>query len=98
MPEIRPLSKALSKKVQEELNEKPDQIDDRIIELRNWIRRQPHLKARTGIQLAILAFICYRLIKVTKTKIMNISLFFINFEQMINFWWHFYVAANTIWN
>lgn len=55
MPEIRPLSKALAKKAQEELNEKPEEIDEHIKELRNWIRRQPHLKARTG-QLALFIY------------------------------------------
>lgn len=57
MPEIRPLSKALAKKVQEELNEKPEQIDDHVKELKNWIRRQPHLKARTGQQLTLYIYV-----------------------------------------
>lgn len=48
MPEIRALSKVLAKKAQEELNEKPEEIKDQVKALRNWIQRQPHLKARTG--------------------------------------------------
>lgn len=57
MPDIRPLSKALAKKAQEELNEKPEEIDDRVKELRIWIQRQPHLKARAGVCVCVVPFI-----------------------------------------
>lgn len=45
---IRPLSAALAERAQNELNEKPNEIEARINELREWILQQPHLKARTG--------------------------------------------------
>lgn len=48
MVNIRPLPTALAKKAQEELNEKPEEVETRINELREWILTQPHLKARTG--------------------------------------------------
>lgn len=49
MLKIRSLSTQLSKKAQEELFEKPFEIDHHVIELRTWILQQPHLKARTGL-------------------------------------------------
>lgn len=45
---IRPLSAALAERARIELNEKPNEIEARIKELRLWILQQPHLKARTG--------------------------------------------------
>lgn len=45
---IRPLSAALAERARIELNEKPNEIEARINELREWILQQPHLKARTG--------------------------------------------------
>lgn len=74
MPKIRQLSETLAKKARDELHEKPDQIEDRIKELRTWIQMQPHLKARTG---QFSSFIHERI-------------FFLNFFrflfQMINSW------------
>lgn len=45
---IRPLSSSLAKRAQDELNEKPDEIVNRVKEFKSWILSQPHLKARTG--------------------------------------------------
>lgn len=45
---VRPLTPALRERVTNELNEKPNEIEDRINELRQWIKHQPHLNARTG--------------------------------------------------
>lgn len=45
---IRPLPAQLAKKAQDELYEKPSEIEKHIKELRHWILEQPHLKARTG--------------------------------------------------
>lgn len=49
MVNIRKLSPALAERARVELNEKPNEIEDRINELREWIKQQPHLKARTGV-------------------------------------------------
>lgn len=51
MVNIRPLSAALTKRAREELNEKPEEIEARINELKEWILTQPHLKARTGTEI-----------------------------------------------
>lgn len=48
MVNIRPLCAALAERARLELNEKPNEIEVRINELRDWILQQPHLKARTG--------------------------------------------------
>lgn len=48
MANIRPLCPALAERARVELNEKPNEIEARINELREWIVQQPHLKARTG--------------------------------------------------
>ncbi|XP_037813926.1 alpha-tocopherol transfer protein-like [Lucilia sericata] len=53
MSKIRPLSAKLALKAQEELGEKPERIDDDIKALREWIQKQPHLKARTDDQLLV---------------------------------------------
>lgn len=49
MLNIRNLSNQLSKKAQDELYEKPFEVDRHVKELRNWILQQPHLLARTGL-------------------------------------------------
>lgn len=46
---IRPLSPQLAKKAQDELQEKTDEIEKELQELRSWINNQKHLKARTGL-------------------------------------------------
>lgn len=48
MLEIRPLSESLVRKAHKELHENPEEIENHVKELREWILRQPHLKARTG--------------------------------------------------
>lgn len=45
---IRELSPELAKIAAEELNEKPGQIKDDVQYLKEWLAKQPHLKARTG--------------------------------------------------
>lgn len=50
---IRPLSAALAERARVELNEKPNEIEARINELREWILQQPHLKARTDDQFLV---------------------------------------------
>lgn len=80
---IRPLSAALAERAQNELNEKPNEIEARINELREWILQQPHLKARTG-RSSMHHNPCKQL------EILSMSL------QTINSWCHFYAEANTI--
>ncbi|XP_017017793.1 alpha-tocopherol transfer protein [Drosophila kikkawai] len=53
MPSIRPLSPELQKNAIEKLNEVPSKLDDDIAALREWIRQQPHLKARTEDQFLV---------------------------------------------
>lgn len=45
---IRELTPELAEIAKRELNEKPNQIKDDIQHLKDWIMKQPHLKARTG--------------------------------------------------
>lgn len=53
MSKIRPLSDKLAINAQKELGEVPDRIDEDIAMLREWISKQPHLKARTDDQLLV---------------------------------------------
>ncbi|EDX16125.1 GD18363 [Drosophila simulans] len=53
MPAIRPLSPELQKTAVEKLNEVPNKLDDDIAALRDWIKQQPHLKARTDDQFLV---------------------------------------------
>ncbi|KAL7734718.1 hypothetical protein ACLKA6_011007 [Drosophila palustris] len=53
MPNIRPLTPELQKTAIEELNEKPERIDQDIAALRLWINQQPHLSARTNDQFLV---------------------------------------------
>lgn len=47
-PSIRPLPNCLVKQVAEESNEVPSRIPDELESLREWIKKQNHLTARTG--------------------------------------------------
>lgn len=55
-PVIRPLTPALQEVAIQELNEKPKELADDVLRLREWILSQPHLKARTNDQF-LLAFL-----------------------------------------
>lgn len=48
MLKIRTLSPQLAELAQKELNEKPDDILEHVKKLREWILKQPYLRARTG--------------------------------------------------
>lgn len=50
MPKIRPLSAALAKKAVDELNEIPENIQADLDSLKDWIKKCPHLRARTDDQ------------------------------------------------
>lgn len=45
---IRPLSKELQAKAEKELFEKPDRIKEDIAYIKEWLKKQPHINARTG--------------------------------------------------
>ncbi|XP_031627386.1 retinol-binding protein pinta-like isoform X2 [Contarinia nasturtii] len=53
MLKIRKLSMQLAKKAQDELNEKPSEMENHIKDLRNWILKQPYLIARTDDQFLV---------------------------------------------
>lgn len=46
---IRPISKELQIKAEKELNEDPKRVADDIAYIKEWIKKQPYLKARTGL-------------------------------------------------
>lgn len=50
---IRPLSEALAKKAQVELNEVPSRLAEDVQTLKDWIAKQPHLRARTDDQFLV---------------------------------------------
>lgn len=45
---IRPLTTELQNKATIELNEVPNRLRDDLDHIQEWIRQQPHLKARSG--------------------------------------------------
>ena len=50
MVSIRPVCPELQEKAQKELNEVPSRLPEDLQALKDWIAKQPHLKARTGDQ------------------------------------------------
>lgn len=54
MPDIRPLPDPLAIKAKEELFEKPERIDNDLEILREWIKKQPHLRCRTDDQFLVM--------------------------------------------
>lgn len=67
---IRPLSPALQKVAKEQLFEEPEKIGEYVQIIREWIKKSPHLKARTDDQFIVTMLRCckYSLEK-TKYKI-----------------------------
>lgn len=53
MAAIRPLSAELQKIAIGELNEVPQRVSEDIAALREWIEKQPHLRARTDDQFLV---------------------------------------------
>ncbi|XP_013105368.2 alpha-tocopherol transfer protein-like [Stomoxys calcitrans] len=72
MPNIRPLPEALQKVACEELNEVSERIEQDLKDLRQWIEKQPHLRARTEDQFLI-SFLrgCKHSMEKAKSKIDN---------------------------
>lgn len=50
---IRPLSPELAEKAKRELNEVPSRLAEDVKALRDWINKQPHLRARTDDQFLV---------------------------------------------
>lgn len=46
---IRPLCPELAEKAAKELNENPKRLEEDIEYIKDWIAKQPHLRARTGL-------------------------------------------------
>lgn len=46
---VRPLPPDLAEKAKLELTEDPKRLQDGIDHLKDWIDKQPHLRARTGM-------------------------------------------------
>lgn len=55
---VRPLTPALEKMAREELNEDPKRLKDDLQSIKDWLAKQPHLKARTGEH-----YYCYVLLR-----------------------------------
>jgi len=47
--EIRPLPADLEAKARQEVNEDPASLEQYLTHLREWLAKQPHLTARTGM-------------------------------------------------
>ena len=46
---VRPLCKELQEKAIKELNEDPKRIQEDINHIKEWLKKQKHIKARTGM-------------------------------------------------
>ncbi|KAM3959039.1 alpha-tocopherol transfer protein-like [Aphomia sociella] len=67
---VRPLPLQLAEKARIELNEDPKRLEDGIIHLKEWIAKQPHLRARTDDQwLAAFLRGCKHSLELAKEKI-----------------------------
>lgn len=53
MAEIRPISAELRQVAETELNEVPARLPDDLKALRDWLAKQPHLKARQDAQFLV---------------------------------------------
>nr|XP_019550290.2 uncharacterized protein LOC109420412 [Aedes albopictus] len=53
MVNVRPLSSSLTTKARDELNEKPERINEDLNVLRQWIAKSPHLRSRIDDQFLI---------------------------------------------
>lgn len=51
---IRPLSPELAEKAKKELHENPKQLLQDLQHMKDWIVKQPHLRARTGKNVTLL--------------------------------------------
>jgi hypothetical protein len=58
MPNIRPLNESLAKLARTELFETPDKIESGLESIREWLKKQPHLKARTDDQFLVAFLRC----------------------------------------
>lgn len=69
---MRPLCAELSKIAREELNETPDRIAQDLVILREWLKQQTHIKARSTDEFLI-AFLrrCRYSLEETKTRLEN---------------------------
>lgn len=50
---VRFLPPQLQKKAREELNEKPKSVEKDIQFIKEWLEKQPHLKAKTGNSISL---------------------------------------------
>lgn len=53
MISIRPLSEDLQKIAIEDLNEEPSKIKEALLEIKEWLSKQPHIKSRTDDQFLV---------------------------------------------
>lgn len=56
MMTVRPVPPILAEKAKNELNEDPNRLKNDLQSLKDWIAKQPHLRARTGEFYCILKF------------------------------------------
>lgn len=77
---LRPLSPQLQEKTNRELNENSSSVERDIQYIKEWLAKQPHLKARNG--------------EITKTKITSTADYRI--LQKANGFWHSSEVANLV--
>jgi hypothetical protein len=73
MAKIRPLSPDLQKKAEEELHEVPSRIESDLAYIREWLSKQPHIRANPDDQVFLIIYLRIYTQVIHKNDVKNIQ-------------------------